>query len=246
MRKYVYAVIVSIAWIASGVSFAQSLGFGTVERPDAKTIRITGILGPPVETAFREALSDQVQVVIITSEGGVTESALAIAELIQSRGLNVVVRGYCLSSCANYIFIAGKSKDVEKDSLVGWHGGHSFTPIRPGDSEAAVRERFVLLRREQMLYLRAAASLDLVIYSGLVTMGKMESSSQSTADREYSLWCPDRTELERLGVTGIRSFWFPDEGFSLELLRRHGLDRARIFRGRAYSYIPKVLIDYRP
>ena len=36
--------------------------------------------------------------------------------------LDVIVDELCFSSCANYIFTAGKNKIIEKDAIVGWHG----------------------------------------------------------------------------------------------------------------------------
>ena len=47
---------------------------------------------------------------------------MKIGEVVHENGWNVRVRGLCFSSCANYIFPAGRDKFIEDDGIVGWHG----------------------------------------------------------------------------------------------------------------------------
>ncbi|KAF1719098.1 hypothetical protein SAMN06296416_103282 [Pseudoxanthomonas wuyuanensis] len=59
----------------------------------------------------------------IESGGGDVEAGLDLGGLILKHGLDVRVTGdVCLSSCANYVFVAGKSKIIEPGALVLWHG----------------------------------------------------------------------------------------------------------------------------
>jgi hypothetical protein len=46
-----------------------------------------------------------------------------MAEVIRARKLRVVVDGACVSSCANYLFVAGLRQEVRPNSVVLWHGG---------------------------------------------------------------------------------------------------------------------------
>ncbi|MDP4537923.1 hypothetical protein Q3O60_17205 [Alkalimonas collagenimarina] len=60
---------------------------------------------------------------IISSPGGVVEYGIQLGEWIINNLLDVEVGDYCMSSCANYVFLAGNNKILSKHSLLGWHGG---------------------------------------------------------------------------------------------------------------------------
>jgi hypothetical protein len=62
---------------------------------------------------------------VIRSAGGDFPNALKIADLLLVKNATVVIYDYCLSACANYIFVASKETYVFKDSIVAWHGGPS-------------------------------------------------------------------------------------------------------------------------
>ena len=59
---------------------------------------------------------------IINSGGGNTVYGRKIGEFIFDNKLDVEVESFCFSSCANYIFPAGKTKYIQKDAIVGFHG----------------------------------------------------------------------------------------------------------------------------
>ena len=58
----------------------------------------------------------------ITSPGGSAYWGIRIGEVVYENGWDVRVRGLCYSSCANYIFPAGRKKIIEDGGIVGWHG----------------------------------------------------------------------------------------------------------------------------
>lgn len=60
---------------------------------------------------------------IVSSGGGNTIAGLEFGKFIRDNHLTVEVRDACVSSCANYIFPAAKKKILEKNAIVGWHGG---------------------------------------------------------------------------------------------------------------------------
>jgi hypothetical protein len=74
--------------------------------------------------AFVRALQDNpgVRRLVITSGGGQVVSALLMAEAVHARQLDVDVPVACLSSCANYVFPAGRHKRLGHPLAVGWHG----------------------------------------------------------------------------------------------------------------------------
>ena len=54
---------------------------------------------------------------------------MLIGEWIFDHEIDVIVDEICFSSCANYIFTAGKNKIIEKDAIVGWHGSEQQDPF---------------------------------------------------------------------------------------------------------------------
>ncbi|MDD9867981.1 MAG: hypothetical protein OXU73_01460 [Candidatus Campbellbacteria bacterium] len=58
----------------------------------------------------------------IRSQGGFTKVGIKMGDFVFDNGIDVRVIDICFSSCANYIFPAGKNKFIEKDAIVGWHG----------------------------------------------------------------------------------------------------------------------------
>ena len=58
----------------------------------------------------------------IWSHGGEVGGAIDTALWVHRNGIDVIVDGPCLSSCANYIFAAGKQKHIVGQGYVGWHG----------------------------------------------------------------------------------------------------------------------------
>jgi hypothetical protein len=80
------------------------------------------------------------RILMIRSGGGSIEVGMDFGEWVLARGLAVVVQDYCLSSCANYVFVAGHSKAVLRGGVVAWHGS-----ARQADVEAQI-ERAIAAR----------------------------------------------------------------------------------------------------
>ena len=76
-------------------------GFDAIRKAD---------LGPPVTT------------LLIDSAGGEIVTGMEFGAWVFERRLDVVVDRACLSSCANYIFTAGKNKEIKPGAVVAWHG----------------------------------------------------------------------------------------------------------------------------
>lgn len=60
---------------------------------------------------------------VVTSGGGDADAGLDFGFLIHDLGLDVYVPHYCGSSCANYLFTAGKRKLLGPHAFLLWHGG---------------------------------------------------------------------------------------------------------------------------
>ena len=88
-----------------------------------KTVVFQGLIYASVADEFVRAVEQHgANRVLIASGGGHVAPALHMAQVIHDRGMDVEVFGQCFSSCANYIFPAGKAKSITGLGLVGWHG----------------------------------------------------------------------------------------------------------------------------
>jgi hypothetical protein len=86
------------------------------------TITFEGRIEASSAAKFLELLTPDIKRLVITSRGGLVAPALDMAEAIAARGLDVEVPEDCLSSCANYIFPAGRRKTLGWRGAVAWHG----------------------------------------------------------------------------------------------------------------------------
>ena len=100
--------------------------------PNPATITVEGSTiifdGDIEEETYRHFLlavddkEDQITAIRINSGGGITDQGMWIGKWIFDHELDVIVDELCFSSCANYIFTAGKNKIIGNDAIVGWHG----------------------------------------------------------------------------------------------------------------------------
>lgn len=89
------------------------------------TVTIRGEITPQRFLQVRKWLKNSTvlgRTVIIDSEGGDAIAAIAIGKLVHQYGWNVRIENRCYSSCANYIFPAGKTKYVTKTAILLFHG----------------------------------------------------------------------------------------------------------------------------
>jgi ATP-dependent protease ClpP protease subunit len=92
--------------------------------PKVQSICFNGQINKASATQAAEMLeSKSVKTLVISSSGGSVHYALDMAEYIQAKKIDIVVNHYCVSSCANYLFLAARYKYVTQGSFVGWHGG---------------------------------------------------------------------------------------------------------------------------
>lgn len=90
-------------------------------RSSADHLRLDGHINSETADEFIEKFDAKVRVVELNSRGGDVKAGLAIAERLAAADIDVVVDGYCLSSCANYLFVAGRHKEILR-GIVGYHG----------------------------------------------------------------------------------------------------------------------------
>lgn len=66
--------------------------------------------------------ASQLRRLVINSPGGEVNTGMMLGNWVHKLQLDVEVTLLCFSSCANYIFPAGKTKIIGPTALIGWHG----------------------------------------------------------------------------------------------------------------------------
>jgi hypothetical protein len=132
----VFTAFVSVAILWLGVRYVASL---RGESDDYETLTLTGWITPEEFVQVRDRLvrsvAEKKTFVIKDSGGGDGAAALALGILIHRHHWDVEVVDVCASSCANYIFPAGKTKYLNRNSILLFHGG----PYQENVMEMAVK-----------------------------------------------------------------------------------------------------------
>lgn len=171
-----------------------------------------------INTAMRERLEQAVEggnltTIRITSHGGEIFDALRMGAMIQGRNIDVVVRDLCLGACAHYIFVAGRHRRLEKNSLVGFmvtlkSGGmvlaKAMETLAVENPAASAMDG--LASAEEELYRRRGVAAALLVDPHLamqpkcVIMRRQGSSLSWNMPTNYYMWVPSRQYLKAAGV----------------------------------------------
>lgn len=109
------------------LGLAENTNFD-IKRVDSTTIFYTGkIVSGQSFLALKDALTDSTTTLIVRSQGGSLLEGVRIGSLIVDRKLSVEVDGYCLSSCANNLFLAGHTKRLRAGAVLGFHGSMNLS-----------------------------------------------------------------------------------------------------------------------
>lgn len=94
--------------------------------PEPETVYYTGALTAARNREFFGRVSGMtVRRLVITSGGGEVEAGIALGLWVHDHGIDVEVPEHCLSSCANYVFPAGRHKTIRPGAVVAWHGNYN-------------------------------------------------------------------------------------------------------------------------
>ena len=166
-----------------------------VHAPDFATVRLegdaivfTGRIDLVSAREFLDLLPDPaVRRLVIRSQGGLVAPALEMAEAMQARGIDVEVQGLCLSSCANYIFPAGRRKLISGPGAVAWHGNMAHVIYRQtrGDeqwSEDTMSQARELAPREEAFYRNVGVDGFICWFGKIPPYGEGDFYALSVAD----------------------------------------------------------------
>ena len=132
----------------------------TSVRVEADAVVFDGRIDEPsVREFLRLAQDPAIHRLVIRSPGGLVAPALDMADAVVAHGLDVDVDQACLSSCANYVFPAGRRKSLSGPGAVGWHGNmaHVLYRAQQGEehwSDGLLAQARALARREDAFFRR--------------------------------------------------------------------------------------------
>lgn len=119
-------------------------------RVQGDTVYYTGNFSKASTQAFEAAVAGiqrgQVTRVVISSGGGDTVAGRHVGRWVRDMGLVVEVNVICFSSCADYVFPAGRARVIRADAFVGWHGNERqfhLLAARKGVSLEALLDQYV-------------------------------------------------------------------------------------------------------
>ena len=179
-------------------------------------LRISGRIEPGDAAVIQREMShlNVVPSVVISSPGGDAVESLIIARQIRRRKASVVVDGYCLSACAQYIFVAGVKKVIRPNAIVGFHG--TPTSMYQNLKNSPLSKKSRLFRKsaenEQQFYKQIGVDQVLLSLSVQALEPKCVVQIAHTSQDEvkhygvvtaYSAYVPDKETLNLLGVNDI-------------------------------------------
>lgn len=228
LRNPALALLCLILSLASVGSERASADVGTVVRVSGEVIEYRGPLTQDANErvfAMFDAAQPKPRILAIDSKGGSAEAGMQLGAWIFAKTLDVRVTDMCLSSCASYVFPAGRTKLLAPTATLLWHGG-ATQPICDDEIERLLdevlidmseRDRGELLRHSSRAQLIAALkdSLEFLIArerlffamlgvdSRIATLGQLYQRELLQAGDSYIGWDYSLEDLTKLGVHDV-------------------------------------------
>jgi len=84
-------------------------------------IYFSGVITDGTYDIFQKIITNKTRYIVVNSGGGSVYDAAKIGQTIQGKNMTIIVRGVCLSSCANFLLPAA-NKVVLDNGFIGFHG----------------------------------------------------------------------------------------------------------------------------
>lgn len=143
-RAIASLVVIALTTVGPNESFAEQ-SHEAMSKLEARgdEIRLTGPIDRSTSVAFAALLdgpeADRFRIVRVNSTGGDARAGIAIASLIRSRRLSVVVERNCGSACASYLLPAAVHARFEPGAMINLH--HVPSPLMVQAGLAVLRRR---------------------------------------------------------------------------------------------------------
>lgn len=177
------------------------------------TLFYNGIITNEGVEKIRKLVSNKIKNLSVTSLGGEINSGIDLGKIVYKNRLNVLVEHYCFSSCANYVFSAGKKKILRKSSMLGWHGG-AGQQMDLDDIPAEFRLQFISYITKT--FLRETEYFHMIgVQQKSTTYGQSEFYKDKYKDYEGWYYSPE--VMKELGINNVvlsDGKWQPKEIFN--------------------------------
>ena len=183
---------------------------------DTDALRINGHIDAAIAGRMGDALGHGGHAIRVTSAGGDTLPALALAHKMRRTHAALIVDGVCAGPCANYLFFAAAKRTVLPGGLVIFSGtatsALAMVPPAMGNSLAAnfaptaLREKALLSAAgvNQALLLEPQLRLETHCYS--LTSRDASGKSYVNYRSNFLGWVPSRAYLAKAGIP-VDGFW---------------------------------------
>jgi hypothetical protein len=160
--------------------------------------------------------------------------------MVSQNKLDVEVIDHCLSSCANYVFTAGRTKYLNPDSILFWHGG-AYQPDMEEQIKALAAQNPALGRtgaayldawrkREDAFFKTIGVNQSITTYGQQAEVGR----PKGTAGWDFSI-----EDMAKFGITNV----VPKGGsWRWRELRRE--QESIVFRAQVPSILPPNNADF--
>lgn len=162
---------------------------------------------------FAAVFDASIKEIVVDSGGGYTDEGIRIGHAIAAQNVKITVVGECLSSCANYLFVAGHQREI-RGGVVGFHGNVQAcfgTPEKRAETIADMKKRYNMTD-EDIARNMERQDKEIIEERRLLTiMGVSQALFDRTCTKDkgmgdgksYAFLLPKRTTFEKYGLWGI-------------------------------------------
>jgi hypothetical protein len=192
-------------------------------RVQGDTLYYTGNLSKASSAAFDAAVAGirrgQLTRLVISSGGGDTVEGRHVGRWVRDMALVVEVDVICFSSCADYVFPAGRARVIRSDAFVGWHGNERQFEVLAARTGVSVADQLATVPPADVAPETRAAFVQEALRSFAVTQKDEAAFYASLGLNDAFAVCAVGDVLEKRPGYAGQIGW----GFSLADMARLGL-----------------------
>lgn len=171
--------------------------------------------------------SNQIDTFLITSGGGIVNSAINMTHTLNEHNVEIIIRSKCLSACAQYLLALGQNVTVEANTAIGFHRNpyaswlvllHAGVIEDPQDnywSGSQINAALTFLAYQKYgtdinLALEPSLQQDYGCIAKMLTRKDLEGNEVHKGFRatvKYSWWVPSREVINNYRQSEIKGWW---------------------------------------
>jgi hypothetical protein len=236
------AVLLALAGAASAQPVAQAPALDvanivTKVRLTAERIEYSGLITHEANAGVFElyqSADPKPDTLLMESQGGSADAGMELGAWLFENRLQVQIDTYCFSSCANYVFPAGRARVLAPHASLMWHGGVT-QPITPAELADVLDETLAGLseeERRQLLHERSRDELMQQLQQSLTAIVARETHFFRRLGIDQRITTLGHLyERELLKGEGYYMGW----DFSIEDMARLGIRQIEVKGGEAWA-----------